>query len=127
MIRILLLSFAFLFSAEKEMTTNLNGTWKLVKIEITGKTLLPEHDEDFKLRIIDSTMQYNRGPNRCSCKIQIDKNTINSKGGCGCTKIAEHDPICAYLDYTGTYILKDSLLTVINSKGKFYLKRISSK
>ncbi len=126
MIKALFISFAFLFLTEPETNFGLNGTWDLVKIEMGNETLFPKYERGFHLTIKDSSMIFNREMNRCFCKIRIDKNTITS-GNTSCTKVAEQDPISNYLDYSGAYILKDSLLTLTNKIGKIYLVKARSK
>lgn len=119
----LFLSFLLLFSIEQDPLTNLIGEWKLIKIDVNGSIITPQK-RDHYLNISQNRISYNRDPNRCS----VDSFFVDTKKiilfNSVCTEIAEHDEIVKYLNYSGTYELHDSLLTIFNDKETLYLHKI---
>ena len=119
----ILLLFLLLFTGEQDPLTDLTGKWKLIKIDVNGIMVTPQKHDHY-LNISKNSITYNRDVNQC----RVDSFFVDTKNitlyNCACTKIAEHDEIIKYLNYSGTYQLQDSLLTIFNSKEILYLKKI---
>jgi hypothetical protein len=103
-------------------STDIMGKWKLQKLETGGKTMYPKKF-DFIVTFTAASIMYNQESNKCTAKVlSITDNTIKLAEPV-CSEIPTHDSISIYLDYSGAYTLHDSLLTITNDNGKFYLKR----
>lgn len=123
----ILLLFFLLFSIEKDPITDLIGKWKLVQIDKHGVIITPKK-KDYYLIISPKSIRYNLEINRC----ETDSFSIDEKNiilyNFACTEICCDDqlePISIYLNYSGTYQLKDSLLTIFNKKETLFLKKLN--
>lgn len=120
--KIFLLFFLLLFSFEQDPITDLIGKWKLVQIDVNGSKITPQKNDHY-LNISQNKISYNRDVNHCWVdSFFVDEKTIILHNG-ACTKIAEHDEITKYLNYSGEYQLFDSLLIIFNKKETLYLKK----
>ena len=100
----------------------LTGKWKLLKLETGGKTMLPKKSV-FVLTITPASIMYTQEGNKCSATVISLKDSILKLAEPVCSEIPTHDSISIYLDYSGRFSIHDSLLTITNDNGKFYLKR----
>ena len=107
------------FIFEKGSNDNLLGSWKLIELEVNGIIVYPEIKEYF-LTIEEERISYNLDINRCWVdSFSIDNERINysmvatTKACCD----GRFDTISNYLNYSGTYNLQDSVLTIDNGKG----------
>ena len=115
----LILFLIFTISIQQNTITNLYGNWKLMNVQTSAETLYPT--ENFNLSITEKEVTFNRGPNKCwQIDFKLSENEIQIGSG-SCTEIAEHDPICEILDYSGKYQIQDSTLTIVNNQGTFIL------
>ena len=103
------------------------GKWTLERLETKTKTIFPNNPRHYHLTIMDSGFSYNLEVNDCvQGIISLNDTSISLYQYPACTKVCcdgRHDTIAKYINYSGTYTLHDSLLTITNDKGKFYLRR----
>jgi hypothetical protein len=117
----LLLLFCLVFNLMPGPSA-LYGKWRLEKLVTKTKTVLPNEVEYF-LTVSEKSLSFNWENNTCSQGIVSMDDSILNLSAAACTKIAIHDSIAVYLDYSGKYKLNNSQLTITNSKGTFYLHR----
>ncbi len=110
---------------KQDNISNLKGSWKLEKIVRSWTTNIPGKTE-YYLNITDTLIWYNMEINTCTVyDFKITDSTIEYKGA-PCTKICCDDRIDNlgdFLNYSGKYKIKDSLLTIENEKWTSYLIR----
>jgi hypothetical protein len=102
--------------------SDIYGKWRLEKLVTKTKTVLPNEVEYF-LTVSEKSLSFNWENNTCLQGIVSMDDSILNLSAAACTKIAIHDSIAVYLDYSGKYKLNNSQLTITNSKGTFYLHR----
>ena len=105
--------------------TQIQGKWKLEKIETTHEIIIPNKVE-YYLSFQGDNVSYNLDVNRCGPKKCVIENNKISFINLGCTEICcdgRVDSISKYLNYNGSYELTDSTLTIKNDTGKFFLKK----
>ncbi len=110
---------------KQDPINDLIGKWQLVKVESQGKAI-PFLKKEYFLNISQTTIKYNLDVNQCwSDSFFVDKkNIILYKKVC--TEICcdgRFDSISKYLNYTGTYKLQDTALTITNNKVALFLKK----
>lgn len=120
-----LLLFLLILTIKQDPLNDLIGKWQLVKVETHGKTI-PIQKQGYFLNISQKTIKYNLEVNQCwSDSFFVDKTNIILYEN-ACTLICcdgRSDSISEYINYTGTYKLQDSILTIFNNKGALFLKK----
>lgn len=120
-----ILLILILLMLSKSPTSNINGKWKLLKVETSDKIFYPKK-KDYFLSITEKTISYNLEVNNCwTEKFEISSEDIFIDYP-ACTKICcdgRSDTISNFLNYHGKYILNEPLLIIENTKAKLYLTR----
>jgi len=107
-----------------DIPAELNGKWKLVKVEINAELIFPEK-VNYYLTISDNKVEYNLEKNHCWANILVDNKNI-FMNVMACTEICcdgRYDTISNYINYNGEFHLKDSILSIVNNKGTLFLKK----
>jgi hypothetical protein len=120
-----LLIFTLLFEFTNE-DKDLIGKWKLAKIEISEKVIVPKK-VDYLLTISSDNFAYNLAVNKCSVDVKIIDNIFIEFATVACTEICcdgTIDSISDYINYSGDYEVNDSVLVIQNESGTFYLERL---
>ncbi len=113
-----LLLFLMIISSGNNSSYSIQGKWKVQKVNTETETFIPEKRQYF-LQISEKQIGYNLEVNSCfSDSFYIDQNQIRLYSS-ACTEICcdgGDDKISNYLNYSGNYILKDSVLTIRNKE-----------
>ncbi len=123
LIIILIITFLSLSTVKND---ELNGKWKLMKIETSEKLIFPKKVEYF-LTISSNRMEYNLDINKCCIENVTFNDGLIKYEMVGCTKICcdgSFDTISKYINYHGSYKVIDSTLKIQNNNGIFYLKKL---
>lgn len=103
------------------------GEWKLEKLETKNGTIKPSRKE-YNLTISNKGISFNLDINDCfTDSFSIDNEEIILYR-ISCSQVCcdgRFDTIANYINYSGSYVVKDSLLIISNDKGKLYLKKSS--
>lgn len=101
----------------------LNGKWKLTRIEVSDKVLIPNKIDCF-LIISSDKLEYNLAINNCWIDDVIISDDSIKYEFVACTLICcdeRLDSISNYISYNGRYEISGSILAIENSEGTYYL------
>ncbi len=123
--KFILIPFTILISLISDPSSKLRGNWKLEKIELEKQTLIPKTYQ-YGLNISETKVSYNLDHNRCeSHSFKITEEIIKFED-IACTLMCcdeKYDSLANYLNYSGYYKINDSILTIKNKVGIFYLRK----
>ncbi len=121
----LIISCIILFSFTQNFEEKLHGKWQLRQIEIAGQFITPSKAKYF-IEFSPGNLKYNLAINHCLCNdLKIDSKNISCRDittSLICCNQRE-DSLSKFIDYRGSYEIKDSLLVITNVKGIFYLSK----
>jgi hypothetical protein len=122
LLSLLIFTLLFVFTNEDK---DLIGKWKLAKIEISEKVIIPKK-MDYFLTISSDNFAYNLAVNKCSVDVKIIDNSFIEFAKVACTEICcdgTMDSISDYINYSGSFEVSDSNLVIQNESGTYYLER----